>query len=586
MTNSEDRHRLYILLYLILIILSIAAHLVYIQADPPLDLSKYSPFSDEYLYPTGASHFVSQGKLKLDQLNLFPVCPLETGVWTVAFSLFDPSATAARGGTVVLAILSLILFTFLAAEGFGRRVAAGALLLVAFNYPLTMFGRLSFPVFGQIFLSLLTIYLWRLGRRHRVALLAAGVACFWASVTGTAGFFMLPAALAATVMFRFHAIKMPWAQQVSKRIRVFWLGALLGGAIWTVFILLPYRADIINNLSRELRYPGTLKGLLTNCFFAPHKFAQLARKMPAVVLVSALYFIFFGKDLMRRLARHHEYSETKIWFLCWLLSALVFLAAQNMILMRHLLILILPLCLIAADGLFNLAGMRRFEKPRVDFTNILGLQILIVWFLVQWIVRSLFLKHQLTVHLPAFMRAHQNTWEFLIDLSLTVLVTIVFAHIYRKWKVYSLDVSRPVVTAIAAVIFILSSAFGGYQFFRWVSHPAYDLQKAKSAFNELVPSGTVAGDWAPAFAFGTPVHGLLVQRSMNSVEPIKKYDISYLLLQPGTPEAIDRHPFLLKEDPELPRKAQLLSTYAVAGKKINLYRIAGRGPGETREGGP
>jgi 4-amino-4-deoxy-L-arabinose transferase-like glycosyltransferase len=119
---------------------------------------------DEGGWTIGAKNFVLFGKAAFGDVYFHYTSPFYHLMTTSVFSIFGPSIINARILSSLLGILSLILLFLVVKRLYNEKVAFLSVLLLTFNGIMTISNRTAMLETPQVFLMLLTTYLWLKGK--------------------------------------------------------------------------------------------------------------------------------------------------------------------------------------------------------------------------------------------------------------------------------------------------------------------------------------------------------------------------------------------------------------------------------------
>ena len=155
------------------------------------------------------------------------------------------------------------------------------------------------------------------------------------------------------------------------------------------------------------------------------------------------------------------------------------------------------------------------------------------WFIVQGVVHSSVDRWYRSV--PAWFFEHQFRYEFLVVFLVATPVTVLLAHLWLRWKRFTLDLSPTFVSWSFAAL-LLAVLWGGVAPVRWLLEPRYEVRDASRVIEALPLDAVVAGTWAPLLTLDSGRRGLVIWPRLNNVRPIETHGITHLLLQRGSSE--------------------------------------------------
>lgn len=557
-------------LFALILVLNLTLTLRNLDSDPPAPLTG-GPSPNEGLFVQNARNLVLAGDAHLDEWNNRLLHPVGTLLTEAAFRWFGVSLAVARSVSVLLSLLSLLLFFDLLRRGSGSPAAVLGTLFLATNPLFVTYSRQAGPAALTIFLFLLTIYLWDLGSRHRGVLVVAGACLTLGAVieNGPQSAFFLVAAGLALLLIRMQAWKMPWAAATRSRRELFFWSALLCGALWLGLVLIPRFDQFIRLTAVPLGVPRW-GHVPQNLFMAPFTLWGFIRWMPALCLLVSIYYLFFARTLFVPIARHLPFSETRVWFFAWLVTAPIFVALQSERPLSLMVVMVPPICMAGAEALVALLALRQVRKPRVDILVALGLLSLGCWFVLQggvhWIVNRWYMRIP-----PEFFR-HQFRYEFLLVVLLATPLAVLLAHLWLRWKKFQFDLS-PHAVSWAFALSLLAVLAAWVAPFQWSMAPRFTIRDVGRELRKLPEDAVVAGTWAPLLSLESSRRGLVLWPTINSQDPIRRFGVTHLLLQRGSSEDLNHSRVLPRIDPPIEPRLTRLGELALGRGVLDLYRV-------------
>lgn len=557
-------------LFALILALNLVLTLTHLDADPPAPLTG-GPTPNEGLYVLNARNLVLGGDAHLDEWNNRLLHPVGTILTETAFRTFGVRLTVARGVSVALSILSLILFFDLVRRGSGGLSALLATLFFGTNPIFVAYSRQAGPAALAIALFLLTIYLWQLGTRKKRFLIPAGISLAFGAIVenGPQSFFFLLTAGLALLLVRMQAWKMPWAGRARTRRQIFIWSAVATAALWLGLVVIP-RFDQYVRLSAVPLGVPRWGNIPQNLFMAPFTFWSFIRWMPALCAIVTIYFLFFARSLFAPIARHLPLSEIRVWFFAWLVTAPLFMALQSERPLGLMVVMVPPLCMAGAEALTTLLALRQVTKPRVDILVALGLLAAGSWFVTQGLVHGAVNLFYLDI--PAAFFRHQFRYEFLVVLLVSAPLTVLLGHLWLRWKKFQFELSPRSVTYVFTFL-LLAVMAARVAPFQWTLEPRFDVRNAGRRLAELPESSVVAGTWAPLLSLESGRRGLVLWPTINNVDPVRRFGITHLLLQRGSSEDLDHSRVLPRIVPPVEPRLTPLGELRLGRVVTDLYRI-------------
>ena len=468
--------------------------------------------------------------------------PLKTRIDAWAFEAGGASLVTARRVSAVLAVLVVALCYAPLAGGGRPGTAFLASGLLATNPGFFGIARTSLPAVASLLLMLLTIWVWRAGRRSTALAFAGGSLVVLAGVVenGPRNLFFLFAGGFMFLVLQLHAWRMAWAGDTRRR-----LNAVLAGA-FLVAVGLGY-AVVTNWQAYGATWghfsAGTLHLIAANVVMTPVYVSEMVRLMPITTVIALASFLFFAKELIRPVARHRELDETRLWFLAWLLSGVVYFALIAAPPLDALVLLVPPLCAVAAHGLVRLFAMRSIQRPRLDVMIVMILISVSVWFLAALAVQE-------WVPIGSWggvWERHQLRTRFLVILLIWGGGTYLLGWLYLKWKHFTLPLRPLPVTALAVALTVSAVGMGLERAGVWWSGRTHEVEAAQGMLKRLDAGALVAGSWAPLLTLGTPARAAVIWSGLNDRAAEWQAQGTHLLLQEGRGRDAGRRPLEVLE---------------------------------------
>jgi len=558
-----------------ILVLAAALRLSQPTLDPPASVTG-GPTPNEGLYLANARHQAVAGVWRMDEWDASVLHPLASRLHAAAFKGVGTSLAGARQLTALVALAGIVLFFVLVRRAGSAGTALLATLFLAANGIHVIFSRQANPAPLAILLMLLTIVLWELGRRQLAWTFLSGACLALTAVVenGPHNLFFLATALLATLMVRLQAWKMPWTGSTRRRLRLFWLGALVVVASWILLLVKPEFSVMARMLDTPL---GRMKlgHVAQNLFMAPFNFYDLIRWMPALVVIGLFYLLIFARSLFAPIARHRKLSEVRIWFFAWLVTAPIYFAVRWDRPLGVLVLLVPPLCVAVAEALVALLRLTQVKKPEVDVMVVLGLISLTIWMGVQIAVHAAVTLGYRA--LPPVFFEHQFRLEFLIVAAVALPLVLLASHLWLKWKQRTLAVS-PVV---AMILFGLGTAgvlASDTLVVRAVfTQASSDVVAAAESLRSLPPGAVMAGSWAPTLSLDSGRRGLVVWGAMNDKSPIETHGITHLILQKDSREMPGVNPAFGADATPILARMNPIGSRRVGRTELEIYSLDGSG---------
>ena len=561
------------LIFALILTLNLVLSLTQLDADPPVPLAGGAT-PNEGLYVLNARNQVLEGAARPDEWDNRLLHPIGSSLTRLAFQGWGVRLESARRVSVIVSSLSLVLFFTLLRRATRPGVALLAALFLATNPFYVTYSRQAGPVALSIFLMLTTIGLWELGRRRKPWLIPAGICLVAAAVfeNGPQNSFFLVTAALALLLIRMQAWKMPWAGPTRTRRQIFtWTAILVVGA-WFVFFVLPRLSEFLKLSEVPLGVPRW-GNVPQNLFMTPFTFWGYVRWTPLLCLVATAYVLVFARSLFAPIARHLPLSETRVWFFAWLVTAPFFLALQSERPLDFMVVMTPPLCMAAAEALVAFLSLRQVRKPSVDILVALGSMALFIWFVVQGLVHSSVERWYRSI--PDGFFNHQFRYEFLLVFLVATPLTVLAAHLWLRWKRFTLTLSPAIVSWSFAAL-LAGILAGGVAPVRWLMAPRYEVRDAARVIETLPPGSVVAGTWAPLLTLDSGRRGLVIWPRLNNRQPIANFGVTHLLLQQGSSEDLPNNRVFASPAGGGMPAVERITTLPLGDHRLELYRVVAR----------
>ncbi|NNF07798.1 MAG: hypothetical protein HKN21_13625, partial [Candidatus Eisenbacteria bacterium] len=413
------------------------------------------------------------------------------------------------------------------------------------------------------------IWLWILGEKSTLFSVLSGFFVVWAGLWENAptnafflgsGFFLLTA-------LRLHGWKMVWLDATRHRINSFWFGVFAALLVF-VFQLSQHWAEFGATWSHLQR--GSLRLLAANTVMAPVYLSNMVKFMPLTIGLALFMFLFFAKNAIRPVARHRKLDEVRLWFLAWFVVGAGYFTILQVPPLESLVLLVPPLCVIAAEGLCALVSLRKIENPRVDVMIVSLLISGVVWFATAWWVNRFY--H--TMNLPAYFETHQIRGSLILVLLMWFVITSLLIWIYLKWQNFSFRPARGLMLVMAWAIGISVVGMSVRFHQDWWNSREYTVRDGSQKLADLPPGSLVVGSWAPLLTLDKNIGATVVWNGLNESPRDWHRSVTHLLLAQGN----ESRPHLPPSSTFIQqgRKLKLLENagISVGGKPLNLYELS------------
>ena len=529
------------------------------KADPPL-----GPNDLEGQWLLEARARVDQSPLGNWRPGL--LIPAQTLILQQCFEAFGTSLTVARVVSGIAAVLSLALFFWLVRKASSGWVALAATVLLAVNPSFFGLARTAMPASLSLLFILISIWVWIQSQRSLWLAFVSGVLVVFSGLVenGPSSLFFLAAAVLMLGMLRLHAWRMPWIFAARARMTWILIGAIaaMGFELW---LIVGNWSSVGLMWSHLMRF--SLRMMVTDLVLAPTYIARLFANMPVVTLMAVFSFLFYAKESVRPVFRHRPLNEYRLWFLCWLMAGGIYALISNSPSLADLVLIVPPLCAVAADGLFRIVGFRGVARPKVDVLIVMTLIGGAVWFLAAWVVQ----RYYNELALPNYFEIHRIRGVSLLVFAIWVPLTLVLTWVYVLWGQFGVRLARWQVVAIAVVCLGASVGRGIVLNLQWYEGRTYQLAQAKQVTASLSESHLVVGSWAPLVTLGQSPRAAIIWPHINSYGVDWYGEVTHLLLDAAGESRQDRPPvsLFLNRDP-----SPVSERAAVGPRNIRLYALS------------
>ena len=535
-----------------------------LSADPPLGASDL-----EGQLLLGARARVPGEIVYLGEWSPDVLIPLQTEIQAVAFRWFGVNLGTARKVTVAAALLAILLLYLLVARSSGPRVAFLTALFLAANPVFFAMARTALPPVLSLVFLLVVIHLWVAGARRHVFAFLAGLSLVGVGLAenGPVNFHFLLAGLVMALFLRLHAWKMAWFPRTRSRLRFFFAGAAAG--LLFLFLSVLAHWDQYGVMWRHFLRVSP-QALAMGLLESPVSMLHLVQRMPFVTLVAMGYFLFFAKNAVRPIARHRRLDEVRLWFLSWLLVGVPYFLLGSRTAFSELVLLVPPICVLAAEGLARLVAERKIRRPEIDVMIVMLLLASVTWLFSATFVHSMSLR----MNLPRFWQEHWIRVSLAAAFVLWAALTYFLGWLYLKWKKFTFPLAPVPITIAAGLLSIAVLGSGIHHSLQWWRHRTHEVVTVSAAMDALPPNALVVGSWAPILTLGRPVGAAIIWPHVNASLLPWHSRVTHLVLQRGR-ESNPELPPLRLFAPETggPGVALLGEIGRVHGKHLFLYRV-------------
>lgn len=578
---------------------------MYLKADPPLNLDwSQGPSTDPPQYTTFARYKVLWGEWDLFGHNRF-VMFLKSATTLISFLIFKILG-AGRWQLnfipVLLGIFSILMIYFVLQKE-KRRVAIFAALFLGVNYLFLMCNRSLFVENTATFFIILGFLFFVLssqksssGEKEKPLLLfLSGVILtvppFFAKLQSA--FIPFVALLVLIISLFGNPALSDWKKRIVPLV-YFIAGAVVTLAFWLLFVYLPASSQVsgylfeqstglygkphslesIGSFLKAILSLGQVSGVFQDEFFGQG--TNLFFRMPIMFVLSIFSVLIFTLRLFSEgsaslgkenkfLANLSSFSKNKLFFVLWALAAFVALFPWNYRPLRYQLLLIPPLCVLAAYGLDEfLTQKNSSQRGKVG----------LLFYLFSFILITFGIFHLISFYLKITQSFGSYSSVLGISIFISMVINVVLYLILsgrRKGKkVETKPASLRWVLVLVVILLILF--FQGIQFFTWAKNPQYSLYKSSVDLGAILnQDAVVSGPYCSALTIDNRLRNVIHMFGVAKVDPLlfKEFPITHLAMERG---ANKKRAF--EDYPEVMKSARLVTTYGIRNMPVEIYRVA------------
>jgi len=482
-----------------------------------------------------------------------------------------------------LSLLTLIFFYLTVRKGKDRKTALLATFFLGINYILVMYNRSTFAEVSVIAFIVLGIYFFVLGMKKDWLLIPSG-ACFAVSVFfgKMSAMFILPVCLAVVMLSALE--KSPERGPKMKFSLILFFAAGFSSVVlpWFFLIYSPFSQSVSQFVSgMSVGLYGSPKGFESISDFvyslfsfggATHVFTtkgyslgtDLFYRMPflfifALLFLLGLFFrIFKVKSILKNL---QSCSRMDLFFALWLAMGILSLMPWNYRPLRYQVLLIPPLCALAAFCLIDFLNPSEVrKKPKRS-----------VWFWVFSIpVASFLVFHVISFFLKMLGETIQLNSIIMLSFFLSFPLTYVF-HEVKRWKPSLHMKARKRV--IVAEMILLVVIINGAQFWAFARNTQYSLLHSSEDLGQVLgQEAVISGPYSPTLALDNKLKVLMHMFLPWKVDP------DFFLRHPITHLAIEaeggQREQAFMDYPEVMKNAKPVTTYYLRNFRVQVLRVA------------
>ncbi|MGB7061945.1 MAG: tetratricopeptide repeat protein [Candidatus Zixiibacteriota bacterium] len=574
-----------VLLFVFIIGLAAFLRCFCLSADLPLSLSWSQDINtDPDQYTSFARSKALWGDWDLFGRNL--VLALNSALTLISYLFFKFLGVGRWQANFVAASLSslTLIFFYLAIKKWKNQTTA---LLAAFflgiNYILVMYGRSTFAEVSVIFFVVLGIYFLVLGLKRGWLLIPSG-ACFAVSIFfgKMLAMFILAACLGVVVLSALEKFSADHRKIKLSRILFFAAGSSSVALLWFFLIYSPFSENVsqfVSGMSVGLygspRGFGSVSDFIYSLFsfggvtqvFASKEYSlgtDLFYRMPFLFILSMLFLLglFFRIFKVRRILENlRTCSRLELFFALWFVVAVFALMPWNYRPLRYQVLLIPPMCALAAFCLVDFLNPSEIKKkPKRG-----------VWF---WILSipaaSVLIFHTISFFPKILGMTVQLNSIIVLSLLLSFPLTYVF-HEAKRWKPnLRMKARKRVIVAEAILLVVIINVV---QFWHSAGNVQHSLLNSSKDLGQILGEGAViSGPYSQTLVMETELKW--VPRMFHAGDD----DPDFFLRHPITHLAFEaeggQREQAFTDYPEVMRNAKAVTTYHLRNFPVQILRVA------------
>ncbi|UCB52920.1 MAG: glycosyltransferase family 39 protein, partial [Candidatus Zixiibacteriota bacterium] len=492
-----------VLLFVLIIGLGVFLRCFCLSADPPLSLSWSQDINtDPDQYTSFARSKALWGEWDLFGRNLvLALNSVLTLISYLFFKLLGVGRWQANFVAAGLSLLSLIFFYLAIKKGKDQTTALLATFFLGINYILVMYSRTTFAEVSVIFFIALGIYFFVLGSKRSWLFIPSG-ACFAVSIFfgKMLAMFMLPVCLGVLILSALEESPENHPRNKFSGILFFSAGSSSVALLWIFLIYSPFSETVsqfVSGMSVGLygspRGLDSLSDFIYSLFsfggvtqvFASEKYSlgtDLFYRMPFLFILSLLSLLglFFKIFKVRRIRENlRSCSRLEVFFALWFVVGLFALMLWNYRPLRYQVLLIPPMCVLAALCLVDFLNPSEIKKKSKRS----------MWFWIFSIPAASFLLFHTISFFPKMLgMTLQLSSIIILSFLLSFPLTYVF-HEAKRWKPNLRMKARKRVIVAEAILLVV--IINGVQFWHSAGNLQHSLLNSSKDLGQILGEGAV-----------------------------------------------------------------------------------------------
>jgi 4-amino-4-deoxy-L-arabinose transferase-like glycosyltransferase len=556
-----------VFLILVVFLFVFALRWVNLGSDPPKDLStSMGYYSDPGGYAHNARNKILFGQWETDKWNHMYTSPIPHYTTYLIFLLFGVGIAQMNAVPALFSCLLLLVLFFALRRSWTSMFALLGIFLLGSNYIFTMSSQVAARAIPMLFfVGLGLVFLLVKEKPPRYFLFLAGGMSFLAFATKGTFLLVLPALVLGIACHGFfqglHKIKRP-----LRDVSLFGMGMASVMALWLWLIYFP-------QLETFQAFGGSNFFWLTHGWEKPletfwYRPLFYFMDMPVLTCLASLTLL--------ALAYKGLTDPKKISLLSWvcgfwIVSNMVYTSIIYYRAARHLVPLIVPLVLLAVQGLFDLSRRSSLGRPRKR--PFLFFIFAFFWFIFAW--------SGLIILFSRPVNAASRVSSSYLVLALSLISCTLLYLVFRLWpQNLSLPLPAAFKTAVIAFLVMLSFGFNFRSYLKWGLSPRYDRKIISQDLGEAFQDARLGGLVSMVLALENthPAHAYKTDYINRGLDFLDRYKITHLLLTTHAEEIPDyRNDF-----PQAMQQAVILARYPLWQTYVVLYDLFPRQPPEEK----
>jgi 4-amino-4-deoxy-L-arabinose transferase-like glycosyltransferase len=482
-----------------------------------------------------------------------------------------------------LSSLTLVFFYLAIKKGKDQKAALLATFFLGINYILVMYSRSTFAEVSVIFFIALGIYFFVLGMKKDWPLIPSG-ACFAVSIFfgKMLAMFILPVCLGVVVLSALGEFSAGYRKIKYSLILFFAAGSLSVVLLWFFLIYSPFSENVSQFVSgMSVGLYGSPRGFesITDFIYSLFSFGGVTQvfaskkyslgtdlfyRMPFLFILSLLFLlglffkVFKVKSILKNLK---SCSRPKLFFALWFAAGIFALMPWNYRPLRYQILLIPPMCALAAFCLVDFLNPSEVKKkPKRS-----------VWFWIFSIPAASFLIfHTISFLLKMFGSTVQLNSIIMLSFFLSFPLTYVF-HEVKRWKPsLHMKAHKTIIVAEAVLLVVI---INGGQFWAFGRNIQYSLVHSSEDLGQILgQEAVISGPYSQTLVMENRLK--LVPRMFHRGNE----DRDFFLRHPITHLAMEAKGGQRKQAfihyPEVMKNATPVTTYYLRNFRVQILRVA------------